>query len=64
MNSEQQLWGKEMDRIALRKNFDTTMNRLRARLKEGEVREDVVVLDGKGNVELMLHPHDRVLDQT
>ncbi|MCY0989336.1 FHA domain-containing protein [Nannocystis sp. ILAH1] len=59
-----EVWGREMDRILLRKNFDATMARLRARLKEGEVREDVVALDGKGNVELVLHPEDRVLDQT
>lgn len=59
-----EVWGKEMDRILLRKNFDATMARLRARLREGDVREDVVALDGRGNVELLLHPQDRVLDQT
>ncbi len=60
----QQIWGREVDRLTLRKNFDSTMSRLRAQLRELELRDDLVGLDGGGNVELVLHPGDRIVDQT
>ncbi len=59
-----QIWGKSIDRLALRKNFDSTIARLRSQLRELEIRDDLVRLDGAGNVEIVLYPGDRMVDQT
>ena len=60
----QQIWGGDVDRLTLRKNFDSTMSRLRGQLRELGLRDDLVGLDGGGNVELVLQPGDRIVDQT
>ena len=60
----QQIWGQTVDRALLRKSFDTTIARLRVQLHELGLRDDLVGLDGSGNVELILHPGDRTVDET
>lgn len=59
-----QIWGAGVERSLLRKSFDSTMRRLRAQLHELDLREDLVALDGSGNVELVLHAGDRTVDET
>ena len=60
----QQIWGERTDRDKLRDNFDTTRSRLRRQLRELSIREDLVGLDGSGNVELVLYPGDRMIDES
>lgn len=60
----QQIWGERTDRDRLRDNFDATRSRLRRQLRELSIREDLVTLDGSGNVELVLYPGDRMLDES
>lgn len=59
-----QIWGEGSDRESLRRNFDTTLARLRRQLRELAIREDLVGLDGAGNVELVLYPGDRMVDES
>lgn len=56
-----QLWPDEDDTTRLRQGWDRALRRLRSRLREGGVREDLVRPDGCGNVELLLLPGDRVI---
>lgn len=58
-----EIWSSEADRSLLRKSFDSTMRRLRAQLHDLELREDLVRLDGSGNVELVLMANDRMVDE-
>ena len=58
-----QIWGAR-DRELLRDNFDATRSRLRRQLRDLQIREDLVALDGSGNVELVLYPGDRMIDET
>lgn len=60
----QQIWGERTERDKLRDNFDTTRSRLRRQLRELSIREDLVGLDGSGNVELVLYPGDRMIDES
>lgn len=57
-----ELWS-EKDTNWLRCNWDRTLRRLRLRLREGGVREDLVRADGRGNIELYLYPGDQVVDE-
>lgn len=57
------LWPNEADPGKLRRNFDGVLARLRARLREGGVRDDLVRTDGRGNIEVFLHPGDEVVDE-
>jgi len=59
-----QIWGEHVDRELLRDNFDATRSRLRRQLRDLGVRDDLVSLDGSGNVELVLYPGDRMVDET
>lgn len=58
------IWGEQVDRDLLRDNFDSTLGRLRRQLRDLGLRDDLVIPDGSGNVELVLHPGDRVVDET
>lgn len=58
-----QIWGEHIDRDLLRDNFDATRSRLRRQLRELSIREDLVAIDGSGNVELVLHRKDRIVDE-
>jgi hypothetical protein len=57
------VWPDEDDRNALRRRWDVHLGRLRAKLRAVGIREDLVRSDGKGNLELVLGPHDVVEDQ-
>ena len=59
-----EIWGDESDRNVMRQNWDRNMRRLRAHLREAQVRADLVRPDGRGNVELYLLPQDQVVDET
>ena len=59
-----QVWTDTTDRLLLRKSFDSALRRLRVQLHELGVRDDFVSLDGSGNVELVLDPGDRMVDET
>ncbi len=59
-----EIWGQEGERGLMRKSFDSTMWRLRSQLHELDLRDDLVRLDGNGNVELVLHRGDQVIDET
>jgi len=62
----QQIWGAtadRLDRMLLRQNLDRTLQRLRERLREVGLREDLVALDGTGNIELILGAHDRLVNE-
>ena len=48
----------------LRRRWDVTMSRLRAKLRQARIRPDLIRSDGSGNVELLLHPGDSVEDRT
>lgn len=51
------------ERDRLRRSFDRVMRRLRLKLKEHGVREDLVRPDGQGNYELVLQVGDRLVDE-
>ena len=57
-----ELWPQVQDRLQLRTLWDRTRQRLKNRLREAGVREDLVRSDGTGNVELFLRPGDTVED--
>ena len=57
------LWPDQPDAHKLRRNFDAVIARLRTRLREAGVREDLIRTDGRGNVEVFLHPGDEVVDE-
>lgn len=59
-----QVWGDRFDREQLRDNFDATIARLRRQMRELDVRQDLVLLDGSGNVDLVLYPGDRMVDES
>lgn len=59
-----EIWRDERDRARLRQSWDRALWRLRVRLRELGVREDLVRLDGRGNVELYLLPGDEFRDET
>ena len=52
------------ERDALRRNWDRVTRRLRLKLREHGIREDLVRADGLGNLELVLQTGDRVRDET
>ena len=57
------VWPDEEDRGVLRRRWDVHLGRLRAKLREACIREDLVRPDGRGNLELVLAPRDVVEDQ-
>ncbi len=59
-----ELWPDEPDEYMLRKKWDVALGRLRARLRDGRVRADLVRAAGTGQVELVIHDGDVVDDRT
>lgn len=59
-----ELWGAEVSRDLLRTRFDMALSRLRKRLRSAQVREDLVVSSGTGQVELVLREGDVLEDAT
>lgn len=58
-----EIWPDDADPTDLRARFDTALTRLRRRLRELEIRDDLVSTDGHGSVQLVLHAHDTVKDE-
>ena len=59
-----ELWPGEDDRNLLRRKLDVNLSRLRKKLREANIRPDLVRSDGFGHVELFLHDGDAVDDRT
>ncbi len=59
-----EMWPDEVDDHQLRKRWDVAIGRLRARLREGRVRADLVKAAGTGQIELVLHQGDVVADKS
>jgi hypothetical protein len=59
-----EIWPDTGDAHLQRRNWDRNVARLRAKLREAGIREDLLRPDGCGNVELYLRPGDRVADET
>lgn len=53
------LWSDDPHRHSRRRKFDLVLARLRRKLREAEVRQDLVQPDGCGNVQLLLYADDR-----
>lgn len=56
-----EVWGRGIERDQLRARLDMALLRVRKRLREAGVRDDLVVATGTGQVQLLLRPGD-VLD--
>ncbi|MFT7579872.1 MAG: hypothetical protein ACI9MR_001539 [Myxococcota bacterium] len=59
-----ELWPDETDRVLLRRKLDASLSRLRKKLRAARIRIDLVRADRGGNLELLLHEHDRAEDHS
>lgn len=59
-----QIWRDAVDPSVLRPRWDAALQRLRARLRAGGVRPDLVRSDRTGHAELLLEAHDELVDET
>ncbi|HNC97584.1 MAG TPA: hypothetical protein PKW90_15750, partial [Myxococcota bacterium] len=59
-----EIWKDEPDSLALRRRWDVSLKRLKMKLKEAQLRSDLLRADGTGKVELVLRPVDRVEELT
>lgn len=59
----QEIWPEESDRRLLRRKWDVNLGRLRGKLRDAQIRDDLVRSDRAGNVELVLLAQDAVDDQ-
>ncbi|MBK7824385.1 hypothetical protein [Nannocystis sp.] len=59
-----EVWPEEEDAWVLRKRWDVNLGRLRARLREGGIRTDLVRAAGTGQVELVLRHSDVLEDRS
>lgn len=59
-----EVWGDDGDRRQLRRKWDVALARLRTRLREVGIRDDLVSADRSGSVELLLLAQDTVEDRT
>lgn len=58
------LWNDDEPDHVLRGRLDAVLRRLRAKLAEGGLRDDLVAVDGLGHLELRLDASDRIEDRT
>ncbi len=59
-----QLWRGVDNTVSLRQRLDRNLATLRARLRDGQVRPNLVQADGKGHYELLLLPGDELVDES
>ena len=59
-----QIWPEDADTWSLRKRWDVALARLRARLREARVRNNLIHADGTGQFELVLQAGDTLVDKT
>lgn len=55
-----EIWPRTSDTKVLRRNWDQCLNRLRRKLRDAGIRDNLVHADGTGNIELFLLPGDTV----
>ena len=55
-----EIWKDEPHIPALRRRWDVSLKRLKMKLKDAQLRSDLLRADGQGRVELVLRPDDRV----
>ena len=58
-----EIWADSADRDQLRTRWDRNLRSLRSKLRAAQIRTDLVHSCGSGNIELMLHQGDQVLDE-
>jgi hypothetical protein len=58
------IWRRHSRRDVLRKKLDAALLRLRRKLADADVRDDLVRADGTGRIELVLYDGDRIEDLT
>jgi len=58
------IWRNETDMAVLRQNWDQALRRLRRKLGEASIRQNLVHSDGAGNIEILFAQGDQVEDQT
>jgi hypothetical protein len=59
-----ELWPEATEDPTRRVRLDALLSKLRRRLRAASIREDLVRTDGAGQVELLLHAHDTLIDRT
>lgn len=59
-----EIWREEIEPHELRHRWDVSLARLRARLKAGGVRGDLLRSDGSGGIQLVRYAHDVIEDRT
>ena len=59
-----ELWPEVPDPASARARLDTSLARIRRKLRAADVRADLLHMDGAGSVELLLCPQDQVEDRT
>ena len=60
-----EIWRDESDdRVTLRRKWDVSLSRLRRKLRQAGIREDLIHADGLGNFELLLYEADVVHDRS
>ena len=59
-----EIWADSADRDQLRTRWDRNLSSLRSKLRAAQIRTDLVHSCGSGNIELMLHQGDQVLDES
>ena len=57
-----EVWSDDMERSDLRRRWDVALMRLRRKLSDLAVRDDLIRSDGTGNLQLVLREHDSVED--
>lgn len=58
-----EIWNQEVDREQLRSRFDMTVLRLRKRLRDCGIRDDLVMSTGTGHIHLVLREGDTLDDR-
>ncbi|MBT9561232.1 MAG: hypothetical protein IV100_34880 [Myxococcales bacterium] len=58
-----EIWGQDTPDVVLRSRWDTTVSRLRRRLRCANLRPDLIRASRSGVVELVIGPDDVVVDQ-
>lgn len=59
-----EIWPDDSDLVSLRRKWDTSVARLRRKLRDARIRPNLIRADGTGNVEIYLMREDQVDDQT
>lgn len=59
-----EVWRDGADAASQRRRLDVALARLRAKLRQAQIRDDLVRADGSGTLQLLLHDGDVVEDRT